>query len=143
MFMSEKDTMAIRFDRVAEDKSFLPVTRLLAIDIIKNPYLVVGDFMKDISDQDIELLLDIADDEDNCHFEELVLIPEMLAAAEGIPNEYADEKEMIATARARVAIFITYLTIESLARKDLIIIHRENMSFGDDAGDRVVAEKLK
>ncbi len=141
--MSEKDTMAIRFDRVAEDKSFLPVTRLLAIDIIKNPYLVVGDFMKDISDQDIELLLDIADDEDNCHFEELVLIPEMLAAAEGIPNEYADEKEMIATARARVAIFITYLTIESLARKDLIIIHRENMSFGDDAGDRVVAEKLK
>jgi hypothetical protein len=143
MFMSEKDTMAIRFDRVAEDKSFLPVTRLLAIDIIKNPYLVVGDFMREISDQDIELLLDIADDEDNCHFEELVLIPEMLAAAEGIPNEYADEKEMIATARARVAIFITYLTIESLARKDLIIIHRENMSFGDDAGDRVVAEKLK
>jgi hypothetical protein len=141
--MSEKDTMAIRFDRVAEDKSFLPVTRLLAIDIIKNPYLAVGDFMKEISDQDIELLLDIADDEDNCHFEELVLIPEMLAAAEGIPNEYADEKEMIATARARVAIFITYLTIESLARKDLIIIHRENMSFGDDAGDRVVAEKLK
>ena len=141
--MSEKDTMAIRFDRVAEDKSFLPVTRLLAIDIIKNPYLVVGDFMKEISDQDIELLLDIADDEDNCHFEELVLIPEMLAAAEGIPNEYEDEKEMIATARARVAIFITYLTIESLARKDLIIIHRENMSFGDDAGDRVVAEKLK
>lgn len=135
--------MAIRFDRVAEDKSFLPVTRLLAIDIIKNPYLAVGDFMKEISDQDIELLLDIADDEDNCHFEELVLIPEMLAAAEGIPNEYADEKEMIATARARVAIFITYLTIESLARKDLIIIHRENMSFGDDAGDRVVAEKLK
>ena len=53
--MSEKDTMAIRFDRVAEDKSFLPVTRLLAIDIIKNPYLVVGDFMKEISDQDIEL----------------------------------------------------------------------------------------
>ena len=135
--------MAIRFDRVAEDKSFLPVTRLLAIDIIKNPYLAVGDFMKEISDQDIELLLDIADDEDNCHFEELVLIPEMLAAAEGIPKEYEDEKEMIATARARVAIFITYLTIESLARKDLIIIHRENMSFGDDAGDRVVAEKLK
>ena len=141
--MSEKDTMAIRFDKVSEDKSFLPVTRLLAIDIIKNPYLAVGDFMREISDQDIELLLDIADDEDNCHFEELVLIPEMLAAAEGIPNEYADEKEMIATARARVAIFITYLTIESLARKDLIIIHRENMSFGDDAGDRVVAEKLK
>ena len=28
-------------------------------------------------------------------------------------------------------------------RKDLIIIHRENMSFGDDAGDRVVAEKLE
>ena len=141
--MSEKDSMSIRFDKVAEDKSFLPVTRLLAIDIIKNPYLVVGDFMRDISDQDIELLLDIADDEDNCHFEELVLIPEMLAAAEGIPNEYSDEKEMIATARARVAIFITYLTIESLARKDLIIIHRENMSFGDDAGDRVVAEKLE
>lgn len=141
--MSEKDTMAIRFDRVAEDKSFLPVTRLLAIDIIKNPYLAVGDFMKEISDQDIELLLDIADDEDNCRFQELVLIPEMLAAAEGIPSEYADEKEIITTARARVAIFITYLTIESLARKGLIIIHRENMSFGDDAGDRVVAEKLK
>ena len=141
--MSGKDSMAIRFDKVAEDKSFLPVTRLLAIDIIKNPYLVVGDFMKDISDQDIELLLDIADDEDNCHFQELLLIPEMLAAAEGIPNEYVDEKEMIATTKSRVAIFITYLTIESLARKDLIIIHRENMSFGDDAGDRVVAEKLK
>ena len=141
--MSGKDSMAIRFDKVAEDKSFLPVTRLLAIDIIKNPYLVVGDFMKDISDQDIELLLDIADDEDNCHFQELLLIPEMLAAAEGIPNEYVDEKEMIATTKSRVAIFITYLTIESLARKDLIIIYRENMSFGDDAGDRVVAEKLK
>jgi hypothetical protein len=65
--MSEKDSMSIRFDKVAEDKSFLPITRLLAIDIIKNPYLVVGDFMKEISDQDIELLLDIADDEDNCH----------------------------------------------------------------------------
>ena len=143
MVMSEKESMAIRFDKVAEDKSFLPVTRLLAIDIIKNPYLVVGDFMREISDQDIDLLLDIADDEDNCHFEELILISEMLAAAEGIPNEYANDKELIETARTRISILLTYLTMESLARKNLIILHRENMSFGDDAGDRVVAEKLK
>jgi len=141
--MSEKDSMAIRFDKVAEDKSFLPVTRLLAIDIIKNPYLVVGDFMRELSDQDIELLLDIADDEDNCHFEELILISEMLAAAEGIPNEYEDEMELVAVARARISMLLMYLAMESLARKNLIILHRENMTFGDDAGDRVVAEKLK
>lgn len=140
--MSEKDSMSIRFDKVAEDKSFLPVTRLLAIDIIKNPYIVVGDFMRDISDQDIELLLDIADDEDNCHFEELILISEMLAAAEGIPNEYEDEMELVAVARSRISMLLMYLAMESLARKNLIILHRENMTFGDDTGDKIVAERM-
>lgn len=140
--MSEKESMTIRFDKVAEDKSFLPVTRLLAIDIIKNPYLIVGDFMRELSDNDVELLLDIVDDHQSPHYEDLILISEMLALAEGLPNEYANEDELVDTSRTRVATLITYLTMESLARKNLIILHRENMSFGDDMGNKVVAEKL-
>ena len=128
--------------RSAEDKSFLPVTRLLAIDIIKNPYLIVGDFMRELSDNDVELLLDIVDDHQSPHYEDLILISEMLALAEGLPNEYANEDELVDTSRTRVATLITYLTMESLARKNLIILHRENMSFGDDMGNKVVAEKL-
>jgi hypothetical protein len=37
---------------------------------------------------------------------------------------------------------ISFLIIVSLERKGLVKVHYENMSFGDDMGDKIVVERI-
>jgi hypothetical protein len=60
----------------------------------------------------------------------------MLAAGEGLALEGVD------TTTARVNQFCMLIVIESLARKGLVKVFHENMSFGDEMGDKTIVEKL-
>ena len=135
--------LTVKFDEVAKDKSLLSVTRMLAVDLQQRPYQSVGDFLKNLSDGDLDTLLDAADHEMSPHFADLLIITEMLASAEGVVSEYTDEDAMVERTRGRTLSLITYLAIESLARKGAVKAHRDNMSFGDDAGDKIVVERLE
>lgn len=127
----------INVAEVAKSKDMLAVTRILATDLMQTPYMSVGDFLKGLSDKDLHSLLEIGDNQENEHFQEMILISEMLACSEGVPGcaSLDDVQE-------RVGILITFLAIEGLGRKGLVRVYRENMSFGDDMKKAVVVEKI-
>lgn len=126
---------SINYERILEQKSMLPITKLLVVELQKNPYMLPGDFFRDIPDSTLNELQAVAEDNDSAHFEELILMTEMLTQAEGLSSMSFEEMNR------RTNQFIMYLTLESLKRKGLVKIHYENMSFGDEYGDKMIAER--
>lgn len=140
----------INYDKLINSKNYLAVTRKLAIDLMTNPYMTVEQFISNISDGDITQLLEMSvdnDDEDadpfdsisdtEKHLEDLVLIAEMLATSEGL-----DGSDGYDTIQNRVSQLIAFLAVESLARKGLVKSYRQNMSFDEDMGKKIIAERL-
>lgn len=127
----------VNYDKVVQSKDCLAVTRLLAADVIKNPYMKVGDFFKNLNENDLQTLVQLADEDDGEFYDDFCLIGEMLAAAEGLPP--AENLEEI---QKRITQTISFVIIESLARKGLVKIYYENMSFGEDMGNKLLVQKL-
>ena len=130
--------MSINYAEVTKSKDLLAVTRLLAADLIARPYMPVGDYMKSLSDSDLQMLVDLSEDDSNPRYEDLILMSEMLAAAEGLPGTFDLED-----VQKRIQIFVALLVVESLGRKGLVKVHRENYSFGDDMATKPIVEKLQ
>ena len=130
----------IDLEKVTKQSDMLAVTRLLAANLINNPYMTVGDFMEGLSDNDLEALLDIAEaidtDVDNHRSAELMLIAEMLAKAEGVTTE------ILTHAMDHINALITFLSIEGLARKGLVKVYRERFSLGEDMATQIICEPL-
>ena len=133
----DEGEFSINYEKVLHQETFLPVTRLLAADLMKNQYMPIGDFIKSLNDNSLEQLNEISADEDHPNFEEMILISEMLAAAEGTNMGGTPEVHQ------RLNLFITWLVFESLKRKGLVKIYYENISFGEDMGDKIIVEKIK
>jgi len=135
-FDDDEGEFSINYEKVLHQETFLPVTRLLAADLIKNQYMPIGDFIKSLNDNSLEELNEISADENHPNFEEMILISEMLSAAEGTNMGGTPEVHQ------RLNMFITWLIFESLKRKGLVKIYYENISFGEDMGDKIVVEKI-
>jgi hypothetical protein len=135
---NEEGFYTIDFSKVVTSKDFLATTRLLAANMMANPYITVGDYLKDITDEDLKTLLERSEfvDEDDIG-EDFILISQMLATGEGL--DFSSDIDQVAT---RVSQFIMYLTLESLHRKGMVKIYRENFSFGEDVGHKIIAEKM-
>jgi hypothetical protein len=133
----DEGEFSINYEKVLHEETFLPVTRLLAADLIKSQYMPIGDFIKSLSDNTLEELNEICGDENHPNFEEMILITEMLAAAEGTNIGGTPEVHQ------RLNLFITWMAIESLKRKGLVKVYYENISFGDDMGEKIIVEKIK
>lgn len=131
----EDGTFSVNIHRVAQDKEVLTLVRLLATQLIATPYLRVGDFFKNLSDDDLETLNEISD-ENHEQFDNLLLIAEMLATGEGLDHGTMD---MI---HERMNQLLMFIAMEGLHRKQLVRVYHENMSFGDDMGSKIVVEKL-
>lgn len=131
------ETYTINYAKVVLEKDLLAVTRLLAATLINVPYITIGDFLKDLSTSDLDQLLEVIDGgEEHDNFEDLMLIAGMLSCGEGLPCGTVEDYQRC------MNMMMTYIVCESLFRKGLIKIHRENMSFGDDMSSACVAEKL-
>ena len=136
------ENFELNYDKIVQSTEFLAVTRLLAAQMKETPYRKVGEFFKQLSDNDLDTLSDICDeyhdnkDENTAHFEELLLIAEMLAAAEGVNDRTLDD------VMGRTTQLMVFIALEALYRKNMIKLHHDNMSFGDDAGSKIVAEKI-
>lgn len=133
--MDDNTPLQLNYDKIAKHKEFLSVTRMLAVDLMKNPYLTPADFLKSLSDEELQTLMEISDDDEHPRMDEIMLISEMLATAEGLAAATLE----IAT--ERVNQFCIFLVLESLSRKELVNVKYENMSFGEDYKDAIIAEK--
>ena len=133
--------ITVVLDRVIGDRSMMPATRLLAVDIKQCPYMSVGDFFKNLPDDQLRDLLDVSENEDDPRFSELILIAEMLAQAEGVDGQeqHTDVTDLV---HQRVSQLVIFITLESLYRKKLIKLRRENMSFGEDMADKPIAGRI-
>ena len=136
-FDEDDGEFSVNYEKVLHEDTFLPVTRLLAADLMKSQYMSVGDFLKNLSVDTLSQLTEISENENDPHFEEVVLITEMLAAAEGTNIGGAPEVHQ------RLNLFITWLVVESLRRKGLVKVYYENISFGEDMADKIIVEKIK
>lgn len=141
------DSYELNLQKIIEDRNMLSVTRLLAATLLNTPYMTVGEFVSSLSDPDLQQLMEIADgmereeegdqdfDKVN-HLEELVLITEMLVRAEGLITTNAEDLTN------RVGAFSMFLACEGLSRKGIIKLHHNNMSFGEDMGQKILVEKI-
>jgi len=136
-FDFEDGPIVISYDNVMKEKDFLPITRTLAMDLLQSGYIRPGDFLKALTDSDVDALLKIADNEENPRLEEILLISEMLATGEGL--ERSQDADGITI---RMNSFCGFLAIEGLRRKGLVKVYHENISFGEDFGNKIVVEKL-
>lgn len=133
--MNDNTRLQLNYEKIISHKEFLSVTRMLAVDIMKNPYLTPATFLKGLSNEELQTLMEISDDDEHERMDEIMLISEMLATAEGLTPATLE----IAT--ERVNQFCIFLVLESLFRKGLVNVIYENMSFGEDYKDAIIAEK--
>ncbi len=139
--MFDMSSYSVDHAKVIQSQDCLAVTKLLAVDLMARPYMQIGDFFKKLSDTDLTTLMDVVESNDgettNDQFSDLLLIAEMLAGAEGLGG--GESVDMITD---RTNQLISFLIIVSLERKGLVKVHYENMSFGDDMGDKIVVERI-
>ena len=126
-------------EKIIESDKLLPVTKSVAKMLMRNPYTSLGRFFKKLSNENLEILMEIIDEGDsefNERMEDIVLMTEMLSRAEGVPSQSVDE------ITENVNYFGACITCVSLARKGLVRVYYENMSFGTDNGEKVLVEKI-
>ena len=147
--MSDGDDLkdfVINIDKVVKSKNMMPTTRMLAMRLQRNPYTTVKDFLENLSDVELQTLLDVTEDglddsagsvaEGKDRFSELVLMAEMLAKAEGLHTNTLEDMT------SRTNTLITFIACEGLARKGLVEVSRENMSLGEDMGDKMIVRRI-
>lgn len=130
----------VNLDKILASKDMLAITKLTALEAKTSGYLTVGYFLQRLSDDDLNELLAICEDsknETNERLGEILLITEILAVSEGI------EPGNLSEITKRMNTFIVLMTIESLNRKGLVKVYHNNMSLGDDAGSKIIVEKIK
>lgn len=123
----------INYEKIVQTKSLLPMVRLLAADLMKNPYMTLGLYFQTAKDTDLELILESSEDEDDERLSDILLMAEMLAKAEGVITEGIDDVYV------HLNTFITLAAVTSLDRKDLIDANYDNMSFGEEFAHHTIA----
>ncbi len=126
-------------EKIIESDKLLPVTKSVARMLMRNPYTSLGKFFTKLSDENLQILSEIIEEGDtefNDGMEDIVLMTEMLSRAEGVPSQSIEE------VTENVSYFGACITCVSLARKGLVRVYYDNMSFGRDQGDKILVEKL-
>ena len=125
--------------KIIDSDKLLPVTKSVAKMLMRNPYISLGKFFKKLSDENLQVLSEIieeGDSEFNDGMEDIVLMTEMLSRAEGVPSQCIED------ITENVNYFGACVTCVSLARKGLVRVYYENMSFGTDQGEKVLVERI-
>ena len=126
-------------EKIIDAEGLLPVTKSVAKMLMRNPYTSLGKFFKKLSDENLQTLMEIIDEGDsefNDGMEDVVLMTEMLSRAEGVPSQSIED------ITENVNYFGACVTCVSLARKGLVRVYYDNMSFGKDQGDKVIVERI-
>ena len=126
-------------EKIIGSDKLLPITKSVAKMLMRNPYTSLGKFFKKLSDENLEILMEIIDEGDsefNDGLEDVVLMTEMLSRAEGVPSQSVED------ITENVNYFGACVTCVSLARKGLVRVYYDNMSFGKDQSDQIIVERI-
>lgn len=126
---------SVNFTQIASDNNLPWVLRALARTILENTYLTPGKWLQSLCDTDLNQVVKFIDN--GKHTEYLLLLGAMLSTAEGV-DTLTTEGQML-DACNRTAMF---LTIASLDRKKLVEAIYQNMTYADDADDKVIVKKI-
>jgi len=119
-------------------KRFSTSTRMLAANLMENPYYAVGHFLKNTSKEELDHLAYLTEiKDDHPHVDELIILTLMMLQAEG--TACTNEDEFI----NYISSFKMMIAGTVLARKGLIKVNYENLSFNDDMSDRIVFEPIE
>lgn len=137
---------SVDLHRVANYEGYSSCTRLLASNLINNPYVTPGEFIVGLSDYELEWLLESVDklreeneglfDEDE-DVDELILITLMLSQAEGV--FVSTEEELFNS----IKMFSLMLVGIRLSRDGIVKAYPEKFSFGEDMQEEVIFEMIK
>jgi hypothetical protein len=125
----------INYEKVFKTNDILPMVRLLAAELMKNPYMTIGSYLQRARDSDLQLILEASEDEEDERLSDILLMAEMLAKAEGV------ETECIEDVYKHLNSFITLAAVASLERKKLIIADYDVMSFGEEFAHSTIAKR--
>ena len=125
----------INYENIVKAKDILPMVRLLAADLMANPYMTLGAYFQTAKDTDLELILEVSEDEEDERLSDVLLMAEMLARAEGVETKDFDD------VHKHLNIFITLAAVASLDRKDLIDADYDVMSFGEEFAQHTIAKR--
>lgn len=129
-----KDTWCIALDKIIQSRDFSSVAKQLALELKENPYKTVGSFFDTLSNSDLDMLMKKIDNED---WEEIILITELLARAEGAGG---DDIEQVTN---NMNVMTVMIAGEALARKGLVEAFHSNMSFGEDFKNKVIFKRIE
>lgn len=132
----EENGYSVNYEQVLNSPDVSSVTKLLAQKLMDNPYYSVGEFLQSISTPDLQAICARVDGED-ANYSDVILMGEMLATAEGL-----DQSKDFDGFESRANHLVGFLTIEQLKRKGFVKVYYENISFGDDVGDKIVVERI-
>lgn len=122
------------------------VTKKLANQIMKYTYVNVGNFIRSISDQDLNHLILIGEkckkegiltDKDKNDMKEFLLIAFMLKDGEGVCAPVTLESSQWFMNRLFV-----FLSLEQLSRHRLVKINYDNMSFDTDVDEKTICYRI-
>lgn len=127
----------VQLPDVVAKKDYSTSTRLLAANLMENPYLTVGMYLTKLSQAELDHLCELSEvDDTDPKLQELIVITLMLLQAEGtIVTSGDDVIDHLSTLKLMIAGV-------SLGRKGYIKVNYENLSFNDDVGDLIIFEKL-
>ncbi len=130
----DMENWSIQLDKIIASRSFTSIVKQLAVELKSNPYKTVGSFFDTLSNYDLDILMEKLDNDD---LEEILLITELLARAEGAGSSDLDH-----IAR-NVNVMSVMIAGEALARKGLVEAFHSNMSFGEDSSDKPIFKKIE
>jgi hypothetical protein len=145
--MKPEDTFTLNIDRCIADKSNPAVIRELFKQLRDDGYINVGKYFAEMSDIDLDMLTEIADhthpdavgestpEQITQSMETMALMGMALTVGEGgVLSESACEQGLKLT--------ITYIAIESLYRRGIVNVFRENWSMTEE-GNKPIVEMRK
>lgn len=135
--INEDEALYANYSIINKNRDLLAITRNLAMNLSKTEYMSVEDFLLDLSDTDLQQLVEIIDfGSEHKNFSDLLLLSIMLAHAEATDSSSLDEYTR------NINCLILFLICESLFRKGLVRIYRSNMSFDEDMNNLKLIEKF-
>lgn len=127
---------------ISKNADMSSVTRLLAMRLIGQQYISLGDFFRDLSARDGEELYKLVstfnnpDIKDQKAATEMIVLTEMLSRAEGV----------FATSHIEVARFVSMfaalIITHSLEKKGMVIVDWDNASFGSEYDNKSIARAV-
>lgn len=131
-------TFNVNYDVVIASPNLDAITKMLASKMLNVQYMTIGDFLKSLSNADINKLLEMVEhvNNDDYSINNLLLMSEMLSIAEGCATLCEEDSHK------NLEAFCVFVTCTSLERKGLVQVFYDKMSFGDECSEEIICKLI-